>query len=205
MQYPLSAGRPAKPSPLTHSHVGLDADAIELLLADQHQIGKLFEAYAEMVVMAARADTRQRLVRLICSTLIAQDALEVELFYPAAREALANKALIAAALGDHASWRGLVQRVLAARPSQPGYDERVARLGRRVRDPAHFETSVIFASLRREGVDLGPLGSAMWRQRQLLQAAAQTPAPLGAAAKHRLSDRLSFARPDRYNRPHRSH
>ena len=163
--------------PLTtpSTFIGSDTDAIDLLQIDQEQIEELFEAYAEMVAQAAPADTRQRLAKLICTTVIVHNALEVELFYPAAREALTNQALIDSALGDHVVLRALVQRVLAGRPAQPDYDGRVARLGRRVRDHAHFEASAIFASLRREGADLGRLGPAMWRrQQQLLQAAAES-------------------------------
>ena len=148
-----------------------EADAIDWLREDHEQTEELFAAYAQMVRQAAPDGTRQRLAAWICTTLTICDTLETELFYPAARAALADPAAVDSALDDHVQLRTLVSEVRAAQPAQADYDERVARVGRWLHDHVRFEEGVLFVALRRRGATLDGLALALaQRRRQLLVA-----------------------------------
>lgn len=164
----------ATPAPVTgtsahRSHAG-ELDALAMLRHDHQQLDELFQAYARMVQQAAPEATRRRLASLICSTLVVHDRLETQLFYPLAREAMRNPAPVDRAREEHLLIGRLVAQIQTTRPSHRGYDQRVARLERLLREHMHFEDEAIFATLQRQGVRFGDLGTVLARWREHLLA-----------------------------------
>src|SRR5262245_21795083 len=93
-------------------------DAIALLEADHREVDALFREYAELCKAYADDGEKGLLVAQICALLTVHATIEEEIFYPAARAALAQGDLIDEAQVEHATAKGLIAQIVAAEPGE---------------------------------------------------------------------------------------
>src|SRR3979409_1684888 len=96
-------------------------DAIALLMADHDEVEALFKQFQKM-----KDDGAQKgdIVEQICKALTVHAEIEEEIFYPAARDALAEKDedLMDEAEVEHASIKSLVEQLQDADPADELFD-----------------------------------------------------------------------------------
>jgi hemerythrin-like domain-containing protein len=165
---------------------GADAtpDAIELLEADHEKVQSLFKEFEK----ADRDDPEA--CRAIVETAIAElkihTTIEEEIFYPAAREALAEaeeeegEDLLNEAEIEHDSAKVLIERLEGLQPDDPYYAATFTVLGEYVKHHIKEEEGELFEMLRKEKAELADLGEAMRVRKEELKAEMGMEAP-GAA------------------------
>jgi len=141
------------------------SDAIRLLKDDHARVDALFERFER-----TRGDKqKQKIAETICSELKVHAQLEEELFYPAARAAIAEQDLLNEAEVEHASAKDLIAQIERSSPSDARYDALVTVLGEYVRHHVKEEEGELFKKLRQSDLDLVELGERMQaRKRSLL-------------------------------------
>jgi hemerythrin superfamily protein len=147
-------------------------DALAVLISDHQQVQDLFERYTELADSNADDQERESLAGQICTLLTVHAAIEEEIFYPAARDALREEtAVFEEALVEHQSAKDLISRVQGARPSDPSFDAYVNVLGEYVNHHVQEEEQKLFPLVRASVIDLNALGQEMSaRQEELLTA-----------------------------------
>jgi hemerythrin superfamily protein len=148
-------------------------DAIDLLDADHLAVHALFDAYRELVRTHAPALQRRALAEEICMELTIHARLEEELFYPAAREALRDEALVDEAEDEHGSQRDFVSQILASSPDDPLYDARVAVLAAYVEQHVRKEREEVFNRVHASRLDLQSLARAITMRREELKSVSE--------------------------------
>jgi hypothetical protein len=140
-------------------------DAIRLLKDDHARVDALFERFER-----TRGDKqKQKIAETICSELKVHAQLEEELFYPAARAAIAEQDLLNEAEVEHASAKDLIAQIERSSPSDARYDALVTVLGEYVRHHVKEEEGELFKKVRQSDLDLVELGEGMQaRKRSLL-------------------------------------
>lgn len=148
-------------------------DAIKLLMQDHKAVKGLFDDYKKLVEKEADGTDRQALASRICTMLTVHATIEEELFYPLAREALADEAdLIDEATVEHATAKDLIAQIEAASPDESLYDAKVTVLGEYIQHHVKEEEGEIFPKLKKTELDLGLLGTEMARRKEQLMAMA---------------------------------
>jgi len=143
-------------------------DAIDLLQSHHDEIRQLFEDYESLLDENAPAADRQNLAAEICTALNLHAALEQELLYPAAREALDSPRVLDAALVEHAVARGLVAEIESLEASDELFDARVTVLGEYVLHHIEEEEEELLPQLYDTPLDLTELGRQMANRREEL-------------------------------------
>jgi hemerythrin-like domain-containing protein len=145
-------------------------DAIELLTNDHQEVADLFEEYQQLCEDDADSQTRQELAEEICTMLSVHAAIEEEIFYPAARDALDDDRIVDEAFIEHQSAKELIAQVQNGDPDSPMYDACVKVLGEYVKHHVNEEEGELFPALREAELDLDALGAQLAsRQEQLLE------------------------------------
>ena len=135
-----------------------EVDAIELLKADHEEVDKLFKEY-ELLADGAKDDTARRdLSTQICGMLAVHAMIEEEIFYPAARAAKVDSALLDEATIEHGSAKHLIAEIGAAQASDSLYDARVKVLGEYIRHHVKEEEGQLFPACRKSEMDLEAVG-----------------------------------------------
>ncbi|HEX2603405.1 MAG TPA: hemerythrin domain-containing protein [Oxalicibacterium sp.] len=141
-------------------------DALTLLQADHKQVRKLFKEFTQLSggnSHAAKADVAQRL----CETWILHAALEQEILYPAAREAMADdEALINELEVHYTGMCELIARIQQMDGSEPLYDATVAVLQQYVESHIDEEEKQLFPKARKAKMHLHKLGQIMAQRRE---------------------------------------
>lgn len=139
----------------TPSHSELE-QAVAMLTADHDEVSDMFRDYKKLMDYDAPAAEREDLAARICNALGMHAALEDQVFYPAARELLAEDAeeCLDHAEVEHAAVERLIAEIEAARADDPLYDARVHVLGEYVHHHVEEEENDLFAELRQEGSDM---------------------------------------------------
>lgn len=139
----------------TPSHSELE-QAIHMLTADHDEVSDMFRDYKKLMDYEASDAERVDLAARICNALGLHAALEDQVFYPAAREALAEDAeeCLDHAEVEHGAVERLIAEIEAARADDPLYDARVHVLGEYVKHHVEEEENDLFAELRQEGSDM---------------------------------------------------
>jgi hemerythrin superfamily protein len=135
--------------------VARQRDAIALLRTDHRQVDRLFKEY-EKAKAAAR---KQALVDEICAELIAHTTVEEEIFYPAVRGALKDKALMDEADIEHASAKDLIAQLQSGEPGDDHFDAKVKVLGEHIRHHVKEEQTEMFPKAKKTKLDMTALGS----------------------------------------------
>lgn len=143
----------AKPTTTSHSEL---EQAVDMLTADHDEVSDMFRDYKKLMDYDAPAAEREDLAARICNALGLHAALEDQVFYPAAREVLAEDAeeCLDHAEIEHATVERLIADIEASRPDDPLYDARVHVLGEYVKHHVEEEENDLFADLRQEGSDM---------------------------------------------------
>lgn len=144
-------------------------DAIQMLTTDHREVEKLFDEYGKLAESEDSEDEQKSgLAQQICEMLQLHTALEEEIFYPAAREALEEQDLLDEAEVEHASAKDLIALIMGSSPEEPLYDARVQVLGEYVRHHVREEEKELFPKLKKSSMDLAGLAAEMAERKQFL-------------------------------------
>lgn len=148
-------------------------DAIDLLAADHRLIRKLFRRFA----VAADDGARRAIVEQACAELKLHATLEAEIFYPAARAALApdDASAVSEAEVEHGGASALVAELERLEPADPYYAATFTVLARHAGRHFTEEEKGLFVRLRGSSIDLAALAGELGHRRQALVAAAHAP------------------------------
>lgn len=172
-------------------HAGIDkksdgeapADAIAMLVADHKSVAQMFGDFKKLVKSESSGAQRQEAARQICAALTIHAIVEEEIFYPAAREILEDKALVDEAEVEHSSAKALIEKIQGMGPEEPKYDAHVIVLNEYVEHHVKEEEGEMFPQVKRsKALDLMDLGDRM-RARKTELIAQNGPAKPGAKDK----------------------
>jgi len=135
------------------------------MLKDDHQrVARLFERFER-----TRGETqKERLANTICDELKIHAQLEEELFYPAARQAIAEQDLLNEAEVEHASAKDLIAQIEGSFPADERYDALVTVLGEYIKHHVKEEEQEMFKKVRQSDLDLAALGEEMQKRKRAL-------------------------------------
>ena len=162
------------------------SDAIDLLTDDHLQVSALFKQYEKLAKKKAPGAQRQVLAGTICGMLKTHTSIEEEIFYPAARKARIDAALLDEADIEHASAKDLIAQLEAGSPRDDHYDAKVKVLGEYITHHVVEEHTELFPKCRRVGLDLVALRGRMEARKAELQAGPAMPErsmPMAASAE----------------------
>lgn len=137
-------------------------DALGLLKRDHKLVDELFNEFAQ-----AGQQQLDPMARRICKLLRIHAQIEEELFYPAARRALADATLVDAAEREHGQAKVVIARLESMTSDDATFKTSVADLAREVRVHVHEEEENLFPQLRGK-LDLVSLGIALAERRDTL-------------------------------------
>ena len=145
-------------------------DAIKLLETDHDQVKALFEQYKKLVESKADGEQRQTLAETICDMLTVHATIEEEIFYPAAREALADddEDLLDEAEVEHASAKDLIAQLKDMAPEDDLFDAKVTVLGEYIDHHVKEEETEMFPKCRKSAMDLTGLGDVLMARKEEL-------------------------------------
>lgn len=157
---------PHKPTARTPraADAGEEIDAIKLLTDDHKEVQALFKAYQKLVDDEGEDDLREQLAQEICAKLTVHATIEEELFYPAARDTLADEAgdnLLDEAEVEHAGAKALIAQIVEASAGDELYDAKVKVLGEYIAHHVKEEEKELFPKVRAAEIDLEALGDAL--------------------------------------------
>ncbi len=148
----------------------LPTDATALLAQDHQEVRALFQQYERSAQGGPGASHRQGLAERICTMLETHTRLEEELFYPEARAAGVDAALLDEAEAEHASAKTLIGRLRAGLPDETDRDATVTELSEAIEHHVQEEENELFPQCRGAGMDLDDLGRRLAERRQALVA-----------------------------------
>ena len=93
---------------------------IEFLILDHRAVNRLFAQFDQ----AKEEQSRQRIIREAVAAVAVHAAIEEEVFYPAARELIADKQLIDTAIEEHAEVKRVMDispRLTTPRPARKSF------------------------------------------------------------------------------------
>jgi hypothetical protein len=181
------------------------SDAVDLLTDDHLQVSALFKQYEKLAKKKAPAGQRRTLAGTICGMLETHTTIEEEIFYPAARKARIESALLDEADIEHASAKDLIAQIESGDPGDDHYDARVKVLGEYIVHHVVEEQVEMFPKCRRAGMDLVALRERMQARKAELDSGTSViaeegvPMTMAASAESpgilsRISDSLFTAR-----------
>ncbi|HEX4159730.1 MAG TPA: hemerythrin domain-containing protein [Rhizomicrobium sp.] len=144
-------------------------DAEALLRSDHRKVEQLFQQYK-----SADDDQKKRqLARQICLELIVHTKLEEEIFYPTCREKGVEHDMLDEAQVEHDGAKLLIAELLRGSPDNEYYDAKVTVLSEYIKHHVAEEEKPedgIFAVARKDGVDMGELGTRIQSRKSELMA-----------------------------------
>jgi hypothetical protein len=137
-------------------------DAIVMLREDHKRVDTLFKQYEESKDTMSDAE-KESLAKEICAELTVHAMLEEELFYPAARAALAEEGeeLLDEAEVEHQTAKDLIEWIESAAAVEPLYDAKVKVLAEYIKHHVEEEHDEMFPKCRESSMDLKALGAQM--------------------------------------------
>lgn len=148
-------------------------DACDLLDADHRAVKKLFKQYDELSGTRTKTALAKKLelAGQICSELKIHTTIEEEIFYPAAREAIKDTAILDEADVEHASAKQLIADIEASTPSDQHYDAKVKVLGEYIDHHVKEERNELFPKARAaKKLDLVAMRDALEQRKAALSA-----------------------------------
>lgn len=121
-----------------------------MLTADHDKVRELFREYKKLMDLDAGASERGAVASQICRELTVHAAVEEEVFYPAARKAIAEDAeeIMDHAEVEHQSLKRLIADIQAGHPDDEHYDAHVHVLQEYVAHHVYEEENDMFEELR---------------------------------------------------------
>ena len=146
-------------------------DALDQLRMDHERIRKLLRDHERLRqgCQSGGLHDKAELVDRLCDALSLCALIEEEIFYPMVRPVLDGALLAQTILCDHARLRRLIARLDEMEPRDPDYDDAVADIGDCVLPSMDDAQAVLFAQVRRAGLDTVALGEQMARRRRAQQ------------------------------------
>jgi hemerythrin-like domain-containing protein len=142
------------------------ASAIELLEADHREVEALFEQYEKL----EDQPKKEVLALKICLSLQIHTQIEEEIFYPAARKAIAKSELIDEAIVEHAAAKKLIAEIETMEVGDKLRDAKVKVLGEQISHHVEEEENELFPEVEDSKLDLAELGQKMAeRKAELVQ------------------------------------
>lgn len=138
-------------------------DALTLLKRDHRLADQLFSDFERAADLQL-----DPLARRICKILKIHAQIEEEIFYPVARQALDEPALIDAAEAEHAQARQLIAKLEAISADNPEFRPTMQALANALRSHVIEEESMLFPRLGRTKLDMRALGLALLERRHIL-------------------------------------
>lgn len=147
-------------------------DAISLLTQDHRNVERLFKQFEGL---DDDDENKAELVQTICAELTAHSAVEEEIFYPAAREALGEEGedILDEAEVEHAGAKELIAQLEEAQPGDDLYDAKVTVLAEYIRHHVKEEEGELFPKLKDSDLDLDALGEELRARKEELRATAE--------------------------------
>jgi hemerythrin superfamily protein len=164
-----TAAKKSSPSSSASSK-GTAPDAIKLLMADHKEVHTLFQQYKTLCKAEASADERQPVADEICAMLTVHASVEEEIFYPAAREAGVDSALLDEAEVEHGTAKDLIAQLQSMDADEELFDARVTVLGEYIDHHVKEEEGEMFPACRKAKMDLAALGRALEARKTELMA-----------------------------------
>jgi len=143
-------------------------EAIEMLIQDHRKVQKLFKQFEKLKNQNEEQDKRD-LVEQTCAELKVHTEVEEEIFYPAARAALEEAALVAEALVEHGSAKQLIAQLEGMDNAGEEYDATFTVLGEYVNHHIQEEQEQMFPKLKKADLDWDALAAQMQQRKQQLQ------------------------------------
>ena len=144
-------------------------DALELLAHGHDQTRALADECRRFAgCIAADRDIRP-VAETLCHAIHRLAELEEELFYPAARAALAGGTEIELAALEHATAREIIRQMKQADPCGARYEALVVALANCVERHARYEQGELFPRVRESDMDLAALGERLEQRRRELE------------------------------------
>ena len=141
--------------------------AITMLKADHKKVSGLFAEFEK----ARAASTKKKLVSTICTELSVHAQVEEEIFYPAVKAALKDKALIPEAVVEQATMKDLIGQIEGVQPYGEMYDAKVKVLCEYVKHHVKEEHTEMFPKAAKTNLDMLALGAQMAARKVELLAA----------------------------------
>src|ERR1700704_2419474 len=143
-------------------------DAITLLMSDHDEVEELFNQFQKA---KKNGGDRADIVEQICKALTVHAEIEEEIFYPAARDALAEEDgedLLDEAEVEHASIKSLVEQLQDSDPDDDLYDAKVKVLCEYVTHHVKEEEGEMFPKVKKTDLNLEELGTKLMERKQEL-------------------------------------
>ncbi len=159
-------------------------DVISLLKADHRKVEALF---AEFSAQKNQIPVHEKfeIVRKVCGELLIHMAIEEGIFYPAAREAIRDAALMDEASVEHESAKDLIIQLGNIQPDDPIFDAKVQVLADQIEHHVQEEESLMFPKVLVSEIDLIAIG------KELLEAKNNMRARLGLPVEEVADDPYS--------------
>ncbi len=146
-------------------------DAVKLLTADHKEVHTLFQQYKMLCKAKAPAEERQPVAAEICVLLTVHAGIEEELFYPAARAAGVDSALLDEAEVEHGTAKELIAQLQGMDAEDELFDAKVTVLGEYIDHHVKEEEGEMFPACRKaKTMDLAALGKQVQARRAELMA-----------------------------------
>lgn len=134
------------------------ADALETLAHGHEHTRALADECRRVAHAMAACGGMQPVAEALCRAIRRMAALEEELFFPMAREALEAPASVDLAELEHATARQIIRQLQSSDPCTPRYEALVMALVDCVERHARHEQSQLFPQVRASCMDLAALG-----------------------------------------------
>jgi hemerythrin superfamily protein len=138
-------------------------DALALLQRDHRLAEQLFSDFERAADLQL-----DPLARRICKILKIHAQIEEEIFYPAARQALDEPALIDAAEAEHAEAKQLIARLEAISADNADFRPTMQALSSAIRAHVAEEEGTMFPRVHESELDLAAIGIALLERRHIL-------------------------------------
>ncbi|MGQ2965253.1 hemerythrin domain-containing protein [Methylophilus sp.] len=141
-------------------------DVIVLLKNDHAEVKKMFKQFDKL---AEKGDNKGKvqIANKICAELIAHTMAEEEAFYPGARAAIDDDAMLNEAVVEHDSAKDLIAQIQSMDPADPMYDAKVTVLGEYINHHVEEEETEMFPEVRKsKELDLRELAVTFSRRKQ---------------------------------------
>ena len=143
-------------------------NAVDLLKQDHDDVQALFKDYELLAEDEPATTDKRALSTEICGMLAVHAMIEEEIFYPAAREAGVEAALLNEAEIEHGSAKALIAQIGASDPPDSLYDARVKVLGEYIRHHVKEEENELFPACRKTDMDLAAIGARLQERKDAL-------------------------------------
>jgi hemerythrin superfamily protein len=154
-------------------------NAIAVLTADHDRVLELFDRFSRL---KGNGPQKAHMVERICDELELHTRVEEELFYPSAREVIADADLMDEAVVEHDSAKALIEQLRAMKPGDNRYDAIVTVLGEYVKHHVREEQDTMFPKVRASDLDLLALGRAIKTRKRQIKGETEAQGLLGLAA-----------------------